>query len=247
MDNRFENKVILITGATSGIGRATAKAFSRHGATTLLVGRNEERAKQIAEEINSETSGRAVACICDVSRYDSVCKLYEAVSKQFDHIDVLFNNAGIFRTSNLQNLDLDDWHASFSVNIDGALYMTKTFIDMIPKGGCIINNASVSGLDSFTSGGKNYMYGASKAALIKFSKLCALNYADKLRVNVICPGIIDTEIYTNRDFSRFLPGIPMGYVADVNAITGVVMFLASEEAAYITGAVLPVDGGMSLK
>ena len=83
--------------------------------------------------------------------------------------------------------------------------------------------------------------------LHKFSKLCALNYAETIRVNVICPGIIDTEIYINRDFSRFISGIPMGFVAETDAVTGLVLFLASKEAYYITGAVIPVDGGMSLK
>ncbi len=243
----FSGKTILITGATSGIGEATAIAFAEAGADVILIGRNEKKAQEIADRINAINIGSAVYYICDVSKYEEVLILKEEIVKKHNKIDILFNNAGIFRTSDLQSLDIDEWHQSFNTNVDGTMYMTKLFIDMlIDSHGCIINNASVSGLDSFTNGSKNYMYGASKAALVKFSKLCALNYAKDVRVNVVCPGIIDTEIYTNRDFTRFLPGIPMGYVADTDSMTGVIMFLASEAAAYITGAVLPVDGGMSL-
>ena len=247
VNDRFKDKIVLITGATSGIGRAAAKSFANEGAAVLIIGRNEERAKQAVDEINAGRPCSSEFFICDISEYDSVCKLKKIISEKYGHIDILFNNAGIFRTGSLEQLNLQDWHESFAINVDGTMNMTKSFIDIITLGGCIINNASVSGLDSFTSGSKTYMYGASKAALIKFSKLCALNYADRVRVNIICPGIIDTEIYTNRDFSRFIPGIPMGYVADVDAVTNAIMFLASKEASYITGAVLPIDGGMSLK
>ena len=239
--------IILITGATSGIGRAVAKSFANEGATVLLVGRDMCRASQVEKEINEQTSGKAESFICDVSNLENVIKLHKQISDKYNHIDVLFNNAGIFRTSDLESLNFEDWKASFDTNVNSALFMTKYFANMISKGGSIINNASVSGMDSFTSGSKTYMYGTSKAALIKLSKLCALNYSQKFRVNVICPGIIDTEIYINRDYSRFLPGIPMGYVANVDEIAGVVLFLASEYASYITGVVLPIDGGMSLK
>ncbi len=244
---RFQNKNVIITGATSGIGKAAALAFADEGASVILIGRNEERAASITQEINQKGVGSAAYFLCDVSSDEEVRKTRLSIGQKYSSIDVLFNNAGIFKTQDLEHMDGNEWSLSFNTNVGGVMYMTKSFIDILSaSGGCIINNASVAGLDSYTNGKKSYMYASSKAALIKFSKLCALNYAGKVRVNVICPGIIDTEIYTNRDFTRFLPGIPMGYVADVQAVTGTVLFLASEEAAYITGAVLPVDGGMSL-
>ena len=112
--------------------------------------------------------------------------------------------------------------------------------------GSIINNASMGGLDSFVSGTKQYVYASTKAAVIKFSKLLAKNYADSIRVNCICPGIIETEIFINRDFSRFDGTIPMGRIGQPDDVAKVVLFLASDDASYLTGVILPIDGGASL-
>ena len=125
--------------------------------------------------------------------------------------------------------------------------MTKYFISLLSENrGVILNNASVAGLPSFVDGKGAYMYSASKAAVIQFTKLCAKNYAGCLRVNCICPGVVDTPIFTNRDFSRFNNKIPMGRVARPEEIAKGALFLVSEDASYITGAVLPIDGGMSI-
>lgn len=245
---RFKGKIVIVTGATSGIGTSTSIMFADEGASVILIGRNSERGEEIADTINKVGNGTAEFFQCDVSEENEVIKLRTAIGMKYDHIDVLFNNAGIFVTSDLNHLKIEDWERTFHTNVNGVMFMTKHFLDLLINcHGNIINNASVSGLDSFTSGPKNYMYGASKAAQVKFSKLCALNYAANIRVNIICPGIIDTDIYLNRDFSRFDGVIPMGYIAKPEAVAKVVLFLASEDADYITGAVLPIDGGMSLK
>lgn len=248
MDHRrFAGKTVIITGATSGIGAETAKEFAEEGAEVLLLGRSRERGALVEEQIR-EKGGKAVFLPCDVRSEESVVRIKQEIEKSYSGIDVLFNNAGVFMTSALQDITSEDWKKSFETNVDGVLYMTKHFMEMLQKNrGTIINNASVSGLQTWNSGTKNYIYGASKAAVIKLSKLCALNYAEHVRVNCICPGIIDTEIFTNRDFSRFDGVIPMGYIGKPEAVAGVVLFLASEEASYITGAVIPIDGGMSLK
>ena len=244
---RFKDKVVIVTGATSGIGAVTAEMFAEEGAKVILTGRNRERGEKAADRIHRKGNPEAEFMHCDATKLEDVRKLRKAVGDKYGKTDVLFNNAGIFVTSDLENLDLEDWNRSIDTNLNSVLYMTKCFLDLLrPCRGNIINNASVSGLDSFTSGTKTYMYGASKAAMIKFSKLCALNFAKEVRVNVVCPGIIDTEIYSNRDFSRFLGGIPMGYIAKPEQVAEVVLFLASESASYITGTVIPVDGGMSL-
>lgn len=244
---RFRDKVVLITGATSGIGLRTAEMFIDEGAYCILCGRNAEKGKKIEKQLNA--SGNCALFIqCDVREESDVIAMKELVEKRIGKVDVLFNNAGIFITETLDAITDADWKNSFATNVDGMMFTTKNFICMLEKqNGAIINNASISGLQSFTSGRANYLYGASKAAAIKFSKLCALNYANTVRVNCICPGIIDTEIYTNRDFSRFNDTIPMGRIATPDEVANVVLFLASEEASYITGVVLPVDGGASLK
>lgn len=242
---RFEGKTGLITGATSGIGRETAKLLASEGMRVLLVGRNQERGQSVLEEIIRD-GGHGTLYLCDVSNEEEVKHLYAEIRKDLNHIDLLFNNAGILLTSSLEEQTQEDWHRSFAANLDSAMFMTKTFHGML-KGGVILNDASTSGLEGHTLGRTQYMYAASKAALIKFSKLCALNFAPEVRVNCICPGIIDTEIYTNRDFSRFDGQIPMNRVGLPEDVAKLVAFLASDDASYITGAVIPVDGGFSLK
>ncbi len=244
---RFVNKTVLVTGATSGIGRAVAVAFAKEKANVIIVGRNEQRGKSVLSSI-AAYPGNHLFCKCDITDEKDISKLHDELSGKDISIDILVNNAGIFITQDLENIRYEDWVRSFETNVDGAMLMTKTFMqDLKEKRGCIVNNASVSGLDIYTCGTKNYMYGASKSALVKFSKLCALNYAPDVRVNVVCPGIVDTEIFENRDFSRFDGVIPMGYISKPEQIAKAVLFLASDDADYITGAVLPVDGGMSLK
>lgn len=244
---KLSGKIALITGATSGIGAATARLFAQEGADVILCGRNEERGKKIEEELKSQNK-RARFYQCDVTNKQEIIEMKEWVCENYGYIDILFNNAGVFITRTLDTIEDEEWELSFKTNIDGVMYMTKYFMDLlVQRQGNIINNASISGLHSFTGGRANYIYGPSKAAVIKFSNLCALNYAKDVRVNCICPGIIDTEIFTNRDFSRFDGTIPMGRLAKPEEVAKVVLFLASEDASYVTGAVLTIDGGASLK
>ncbi len=243
---KLKDKIAIITGASSGIGRETAKLFAEEGAIVLLVARNIERGKKV-ERMITENNGKAIFFQCDIRDENEINKLKKEISTLYNKIDILFNNAGIFLTSGLEDINYTDWNNSMKTNVDGTLFMIKMFMPMlIASKGCIINNASISGLQSWTSGSKNYMYGLSKAAVIKLSNLCALNYAGKVRVNCICPGIVDTEIFENRDFSRFDNTIPIGYIAKPLDIAKVVLFLVSDDASYITGAIIPIDGGMSL-
>lgn len=247
MEKRFIGKTAVITGATSGMGRAVAKAFAEEGADVAIVGRNEERAREVTDFINNSGTGSAKYFLCDVSDYDAVQKLHTEVTAAYSHIDILYNGAGIYKTYTLDELDMDWWDQTFKTNVNATMYMTKCFIgDLVKAKGCIINNASNVGMERYTKGRKNYMYAPSKAAVISFSKLVAVNYAKDVRVNVICPGVIKTEIFENPDFSRFDGKIPIGYIAQPEDITGLVKFLASKDAEYITGAVIPIDGAMSL-
>ncbi len=244
--NRMRGKTVIITGATSGMGKATAVMFAREGAEVLLVGRNEKRGAEVVREI-SEFGGKVRLYVCDISFEENVLNLVHRISESYDKIDVLFNNAGIWDTSALEEIDEERIRKSFAINYDAIVLMSKYFMPMLVRAkGNIINNASMGGLDSFVSGTKQYVYASTKAAVIKFSKLLAKNYADGIRVNCICPGIIETEIFINRDFSRFDGTIPMGRIGQPDDVAKVVLFLASDDASYLTGVILPIDGGASL-
>lgn len=243
---RMSGKTVIVTGATSGMGRASAAMFAQEGAEVLLIGRDEHRGNDVRSQI-VENGGKAKLFLCDISSEKEVADLFYTINNTYEKIDVLFNNAGIWTTFSLEEIDEEAIHKAFATNYDSIVFMSKYFLPMIIKSkGCIINNASMGGLDSFVSGGKQYIYASSKAAVIKFSKLMAKNYAESIRVNCICPGIIETEIFENRDFSRFNGTIPMGRIGQPDDVAKVVLFLASDDAAYLTGVVLPIDGGASL-
>lgn len=242
---KLDGKTALITGATSGIGAAAARLFGKEGAQVILTGRSRERGEALVREIR-EKNGSACFLPCDLSCREETERLAREVAGRYPHIDILFNNAGIFRTAVLEEMTEEDVNAVFATNLNSAMFLTQALRPYM-KGGVIINDSSTSGLDGYTAGRSQYMYAASKAALIKFSKLCALNFAPDIRVNCICPGIVSTEIYTNRDFSRFDGMIPLGRIAEPEEVAKTVLFLASDDASYLTGVVLPVDGGLSLK
>ncbi len=244
--NKLAGKIALITGATSGIGESLSLAMAQEGANVILVGRNIDRGREVEEKIKKQ-GGECAFFSCDIIEEENVVKLKEQMREKYGRINILVNNAGVFLTAPIELTEEKDWKTSFDTNVKGAFLMTKHFISLLAENeGVILNNSSVAGMPSFVDGKGAYMYSASKAAVIQFTKLCAKNYAKKVRVNCICPGVVDTPIFTNRDFSRFDDKIPMGRVAKPEEIAKAALFLVSEDAAYITGAVLPVDGGMSI-
>ena len=240
---KLQDRVMVITGATSGIGRAAARLFAAEGAEVVAVGRHGARGKAIVREIQAH-GGRASFYSCDVTKTEKIKELVAAVTRDHGRINGLFNNAGVLITRNLEELDDEAWDMLYQTNVRGVMNMTKYCMPILERGhGVILNNASIAGL--YTVGRRSYLYATSKAALIKFTQLCALNYAGGVRVNCICPGLIDTEIYTNRDFSRF--SIPMGRVGQPEEVAKAALFLMSDDASYITGAILTVDGGAVLR
>lgn len=243
---KLDGKIALITGATSGIGEATVKLFASEGANVILVGRNREKGQIITEEI-SDAGWKARFIQCDVTEKEEIDKLKLLVKCYYGQLDILFNNAGILITSSLGDIKIEDWNKVFDTNTTAVMLMTQAFIDMIiENGGNILNCASIDGLECNIRGTKNYIYSSSKAATIHFTKYCARNYSNRIRVNCICPGVTETPLWTNKDFSRFTNAIPMGRVGQPNEIAKTALFLVSEDASYITGAVLPVDGGAAL-
>lgn len=246
--HRLSGKVALITGATSGIGRASARLFADEGATVIVVGRNAERGGALVREIQSAgCAGDVAFCRADLTEHCEIEQLLSMVKRHYQRLDILFNNAGVFVTRDLSQIDDEAWEQVYGINVKAVMWMTQAFAQMLKEHrGVILNNASIGGLDGHTAGRKEYLYASSKAAVIKFTKLCVLNFAPEVRVNCLCPGITDTPIYENRDFSRFR-GIPLARVAQPEEIAQTALFLVSDAASYITGAVLPVDGGASLR
>lgn len=244
---KFENKVAVVTGATSGIGAAAAQKFAQEGAYVILVGRNEAKGQALQEKICMD-GGNAKFIRCDVSVESDVVVLAHQIEQLFGKVDVLFNNAGVMLPSmEIERMPVDDWQRTFEINITGMFFVTRYLKPLIVKAkGCIINNGSIAGMQHYAAG-RSYAYSASKAAVIQFSHQMAKNYGEEgVRVNCICPGIIDTPILGDRDRKVYAQRIPLGYVAQPEEVAKVVVFLASEDANYLTGVVLPIDGGASL-
>lgn len=243
----FKDKVVIVTGATSGIGRATAIMFAAQGASVVLVGRNASRGQEIEKEITA-ANGTAVFMQCDVSREDEAKSMIDATVRKFGRIDVLFNNAGVMlQSTEIEKIQVEDWRKTFDINVNGMFFVTRFAKPYIVQSkGTIINNASIAGLQHYAAG-RSYAYSASKAAVIQLSHQMAKNYGEEgVRVNCICPGIVDTPILGDRDRRAYVERVPLKRLGTPEDIAKVVLFLASDAADYLTGVVLPIDGGVSL-
>lgn len=244
---RLDGKTALITGATSGMGEAFAVLFASEGAEVVVVGRNEKRGNDVASEICAR-GGMAQFFQCDVTEENQVRKLKEKYMSHYgDKLDILANNAGVLITEPVEEIQEENWKQVFDSNTNSVMYMTKHFIELVINAkGNILNNASIDGCQSCVRGRASYAYAASKAATIQFTQTCALNYSDRIRVNCLCPGVTRTPFFTNRDFSRFDGTIPLGRVGEPEEIAKAALFLVSDDASYVSGAILKVDGAASL-
>ena len=247
LSKMFKNKVVLITGATSGIGKGTAKAFAKEGASVVLVGRNKEKGAHLEQEIMASGS-KALFIPCDVSNAQEVQQMIKKTIDTFGKINILFNNAGIMLQSmEIERMSLEDWQQTIDINLTGTFLVSKYAKPyLVKEKGNIINNASIAGLQHYAAG-RSYAYSASKAAVIQFSHQMAKNYAEEgVRVNCICPGIVDTPILGDRDRTIYAQRVPLKRLATPDDVAEVVLFLASDNASYLTGVVLPIDGGVSI-
>lgn len=245
----LKDKVAIITGAGSGFGKLTSKLFSKEGAKIVAVDYNEESAKETVEEIKNE-GGEAISVKADVSKEADVKNFIEEAVKEFGKIDVLFNNAGVFKPGNVEEASFDDFKTSFGVNVDSIFLACKYAMKYLKESkGVIINTASAGGIIGFPQA---VSYGASKGAVISLTQAIAVDYAkDGVRANAICPGTSRTgmtkEALEDEDMSNaYLNPIPMGRFGTVEDIAKAALFLASDESSYITGHALPVDGGWTM-
>lgn len=243
---RLENKIALITGGTSGIGLGCTERFAEEGATIIMASRGTERGKSVESALQSK--GYQVKFLhCDVTDRASVEQLKKEVEDQFGRLDILMNNAGVLRTGSLEEITDEDWDLTYNTNLKSMLYLCQNFIGMLKDShGNILNNTSINGLHHYIKGKRSYMYATSKAAAIQFTNYLAKNYAPDVRVNCLCPGMTVTNLFTNRDFSRFKGCNLLDRMANPREIANVALFLVSDEASFVTGSVVVADGGETL-
>jgi 3-oxoacyl-[acyl-carrier protein] reductase len=240
---RFKDKVVMVTGGAAGIGRVTAEAFAREGAKLAICDVNPEAGTAAAQALGPEASFEKV----NVADDTDVSKWADQVAKRYGRIDVLVNNAGITRDALLLRMKESDWDLVMSVNLKGAFLCTKAVVRYMAqqRSGRIINVASVVGVVG-NAGQANYV--ASKAGLIGLTKTVAREFAGRgITVNAVAPGFIETQmtaVLSEKVKEGFLAQIPMGRAGTTEDVAEAVAFLASDQAAYLTGQVLHVSGGM---
>ncbi|MGE6698701.1 SDR family NAD(P)-dependent oxidoreductase [Hyphomonas sp. NPDC076900] len=239
---RFENKVAVITGAASGIGAATARLLAREGAHVVLADLNDNGGASIAADLGAT----AMPVKCDVSSAADIEALIKAAVDRHGRIDILFNNAGIGSFGTSVEVQPAEWERVIAVDLHSVYYACHFAIPHMPRGSAIVNTASISGM------GGDYRfaaYNAAKGAVINYTRALAVDHArDGIRVNALCPGLVDTPITAG---AQQLPGlkeewesrIPLGRAAQPEEMASVVVFLASEDASYVTGTIMVADGG----
>lgn len=252
--NRLKQYTIVITGAASGIGHASARVFADEGAVVLCADKDEEQVKAVAEKLR-KAGGKAEAYSLDVSKEESVARFTEKIKQQYTTIDVLFNNAGIDQSGGkVHEYPVELFDDIISVDLRGTFLMSKYLIPlMLENGGSIINTSSMSGIaaDVDRSG-----YNAAKGGVTNLTKAMAIDYGrQNIRVNAIAPGTIETPLVTKlsgskndedgkafRDAQKWVT--PMGRLGKPEEMATIALFLASEDSSFVTGEIITGDGGL---
>jgi 3-oxoacyl-[acyl-carrier protein] reductase len=245
MSNEFAGQVVVVTGGARGIGKAVAQTFADRGASVVIADSDVAAMQEIAGNLKDS---RGVAVQTDVSSESSVMKLYALIREGFGRVDVVVNNAGIFKVTPIFDITADEWDKIMAVNLRGTFLMCREALRLMKeqKSGKIINIASTAGKTGGANAGAHYA--ASKAAIICFTKSLALQAAPyKINVNAVSPGPTETDLtaaWGDTTNAALAEKIPWKEFAKPQDIADAVVFLASAKARYITGEILDVNGGM---
>jgi NAD(P)-dependent dehydrogenase (short-subunit alcohol dehydrogenase family) len=245
----FTDKIVLVTGATSGIGEAVARRFCEAGATLVLSGRNAERGAALAGDISASFIAG------DLTDPDFADRLVADTLTQLGRLDVLVNNAGIVYRRTVADMTDDEWRDTMAVNVHAVFFLCRAAIPVMKRqgGGAIVNMASDA---AFIGAAAMPAYCASKAAVMQMTRAMALDHArDNIRINAVCPDMIRTPMLAGEArqmgstpdayFAAGAEGIPMGRIGEPEEVADAVLFLASQRASFVTGAGLLVDGGVT--
>ena len=242
---RLDGRIALITGGSSGIGEATARAFTRAGAAVIIMSIEPARAQAVAGEL---ANSRVI--LCDITDEAAVAEAFRGIGR----LDILVNNAGIGLVGNVEETSLGDFQRLFRVNVEGMFLVTRAALPLIKAShGSIINIGSVAGMIGVR---RRFAYCATKGAVIALTKQLAVDYPAEFRVNCICPGTIDTpfvegflEKYHKHEKDKVRQELkqrqPVGRLGRPEEVAALALYLASEESAFMNGAALPIDGGWS--
>lgn len=252
----FKGKVVLITGASSGIGAGTAEHFAKRGATLSLIGRNEENLNSVALKCSASTANdkdipKPLTIVADVTCETDVQRIIDQTLTKFGRLDVLVNNAGIIKKGTIETAALADFDIVMNTNVRSMFQLTQLAVPhLISTKGNIVNVSSVNGIRSFPG---VLVYNMSKAAVDQFTRCIALELASKgVRVNSVNPGVILTEIHkrggqSDEEYEKFLEHSKtthaLGRVGNVDEVASTIGYLASDAASFVTGVQIPVDGG----
>ncbi|MBB4603883.1 NAD(P)-dependent dehydrogenase (short-subunit alcohol dehydrogenase family) [Xanthomonas arboricola] len=245
MTNRFEDKVVVITGGSDGIGLATAKLFAMEGAHVYITGRRQDALAEAVKEIGHE----AVGVQGDVTNSGDVARLYEQIQRDHHKVDVVFANAGIYEVVPLDAIDATHFDTTFDVNVKGMVFTVQKALPLMTAGSAIVLNGSIAGSKGLPG---QSLYNASKAAVRSFARSWTTDLKERgIRVNVVSPGgtqtrlirsYLDSQPEVEKALSK---SVPLGRLAEPNEVARAVLFLASSESSFVAGHELFVDGGVA--
>jgi NAD(P)-dependent dehydrogenase (short-subunit alcohol dehydrogenase family) len=250
---RLAGKIAVITGGGSGIGRAIALAFGREGAKVAVFGRTQTTLDAVVKEL-AGMGAEGLAVVCDVTCMSEILSAVETAEKAFGPVNVLVNNAGVLSVSTAESITEDDWDRVIATNLKGPFLMSRAVLAAFRRAGhgSIVNIGSVLGLIAMKD---RAAYCASKGGLTLLTKAMALDHAhEKIRVNCICPAIVETELvkglFDEAEQGRKarearIATLPMGRFGTPKDVAELAVFLASDESSWMTGAAIPVDGGLT--